>query len=126
MPLSEYEQRMLDQMEQQLRSDDPKLASTFAERSRPSARRLTLGIALFALGLVALVSGVATQLVLVGVLGFVAMLGGVLLAMSTGGSSAEGAGPEADERLKPDKPKPSGGFMQRQEDRWQERRRDQQ
>lgn len=126
MPLSEYEQRMLDQMEEQLRSDDPKLANTLAERARPSARRLTLGIVFFALGLIALVSGVATQLVFVGVLGFVAMLGGVLLAMSTGGSSSDGAAPEAGQQLKPNKPKPSGGFMQRQEDRWQERRRDQQ
>src|SRR5690606_39529702 len=30
MPLSEYEQRVLDEMEQQLRSDDPKLARTIS------------------------------------------------------------------------------------------------
>lgn len=122
MPLSEYEQRMLQQMEQQLRSDDPKLANTLADKPRPSARRVGLGVVAFVLGLIALVGGVATELVVIGVLGFVAMLGGVLLAMASGpkredGPDDGGGGPAP----RPGGAKPSGGFMQRQEERWQRR-----
>ena len=32
MPLSEYEQRVLEQMERQLASDDPRLANTLTQR----------------------------------------------------------------------------------------------
>lgn len=118
MPLSEYEQRMLAQMEQQLRSDDPKLASTLADRPRPNVRRLGLGILLFAAGLGGLVGGVATGHVWLGVLGFVVMLAGVMLAISgprRDGHQRRGASPRSG---------PAGGanFMQRQEERWDRRR----
>jgi hypothetical protein len=121
MPLSEYEQRMLQQMEQQLRSDDPRLANTLADRSRPDVRRLSLGVLLFLLGLGGLVGGVATGYIWLGVLGFLAMLGGVMLAISgprgaskTGGRGKHPGGPAASGSS-------SGGFMRRQEDRWDRR-----
>ncbi|WP_448071697.1 DUF3040 domain-containing protein [Georgenia yuyongxinii] len=125
MPLSEYEQRMLQQMEQQLRSDDPRLANTLADKSRPDVRRLSLGVLLFLLGLGGLIGGVATNVVLLGVLGFLAMLGGVMLAISgprgAGGVRGRGAkragGPRSGTSTTP----PSGGFMQRQEDKWNRR-----
>src|SRR5690625_4125583 len=81
MPLSEYEQRVLSQMEQQLRSD-PRLVSTFTAERRYSGRRLALGTLAVLAGLALLVGGVASSLVWLGVLGFVAMLGGVMLAIS--------------------------------------------
>jgi hypothetical protein len=121
MPLSEYEQRMLQQMEQQLRSDDPRLANTLADRPRPNARRLSLGILLFLLGLGGLIGGVATSFVWLGVLGFIAMLGGVLLAITgpRGGTSRRGG--SGGIRRPGGKVPPSGGFMQRQEDKWNRR-----
>lgn len=128
MPLSEYEQRMLQQMEQQLRSDDPKLASTLAERPRLNARRLLAGVLLVVAGLGLLVGGVAIGDVLgvvVGVLGFGAMLGGVLLTFSRtsrpgtpGSGGSGGGGGKAPRRSGPS----GGGFMQRQQDRWDRRR----
>ncbi|WP_043503365.1 DUF3040 domain-containing protein [Georgenia sp. SUBG003] len=125
MPLSEYEQRMLQQMEQQLRSDDPKLANTLADKSRPNVRRLSLGILLFLLGLGGLVGGVATGYnwlgVLVGVLGFLAMLGGVMLAITGPRGGAAKGGGRGGVRRPGGKVPPSGGFMQRQEDRWNRR-----
>ncbi|RPF27911.1 DUF3040 domain-containing protein [Georgenia muralis] len=119
MPLSEYEQRMLQQMEQQLRSDDPKLANTLADRQRPDVRRLSLGALLFLLGLGGLVGGVATGWVWLGILGFLAMLGGVLLAIS---GPRGGAGPTVKGGRRPaGSGSSSAGFMQRQEDRWNRR-----
>ncbi|GAA4423766.1 spore wall synthesis complex protein [Georgenia halophila] len=117
MPLSEYEQRMLQQMEQQLSSDDPKLANTLADKPRPSVRRLSIGVLLFLVGLGALVGGVATEFVWLGVLGFLAMLGGVMLAI-TGPRKAR---PDGVRRPGGGASPSSGGFMQRQEDKWQRR-----
>lgn len=124
MPLSEYEQRVLQQMEQQLRSDDPKLANTLAERPRVNARRVLLGVLLIVAGLGLLVGGVATGDVLgvvLGVLGFGAMLGGVLLTFSrTSRPGAPGSGGGG--RKAPRRPGGGGSFMQRQQDRWDRRR----
>ena len=60
MPLSEHEQRLLDQIERALYAEDPKFASNVRGarmRSLPQRRRIQ-GIALFALGLLLLVAGV--------------------------------------------------------------------
>lgn len=123
MPLSEYEQRVLSQMEQQLRSD-PRLVSTFTSEQRYSGRRLALGTLAVLAGLAMLVGGVAASLVWLGVLGFVAMLGGVMLAIS----KPRGAAPKAP-ASRPRSGGPAaaprhGGLMQRLEERW-DRRRDQ-
>ncbi|MDD9207664.1 DUF3040 domain-containing protein [Georgenia sp. 10Sc9-8] len=128
MPLSEYEQRVLQQMEQQLRSDDPKLAHTLAERPRVDIRRLIGGILLVAVGLGLLVGGVASGMTWLGVLGFVAMLGGVMLSLTrkggAGGNSDGGGGGGRGGPARPAQPS-GGGFMKRQEDRWERRRDDQ-
>ncbi|MPV37080.1 DUF3040 domain-containing protein [Georgenia subflava] len=120
MPLSEYEQRMLQQMEQQLRSDDPKLASTLADKPRPDVRRLSLGVLLFIAGLGGLVGGVATGQVWLGILGFVLMLGGVMLAI-TGPRGGARRGRRGKKTAGPGAGPSAGGFMQRQEDRWNRR-----
>ena len=60
MPLSEHEQRLLDQIERALYAEDPKFASNVRGarmRSRSHRRRIQ-GIALFVLGLLLLVAGV--------------------------------------------------------------------
>lgn len=82
MALSEHEQRMLDAIEQALFEDDPKFASS-VDATRLRRRRPILSIALFVLGLIALVVGViATQKIMplgvvVSVVGFVIMVGAV-------------------------------------------------
>ena len=60
MPLSEHEQRLLDQIERALYAEDPKFASTVrgAKLRKPSRRRRIQGIALFAVGVALLVTGV--------------------------------------------------------------------
>ncbi len=61
MPLSDHEQRMLDQIESALYAEDPKFASSVRGGGlrAPTARRRLQGAGLFALGLAMLVSGVA-------------------------------------------------------------------
>lgn len=122
MPLSEYEQRVLSQMEQQLRSD-PKLVSTFTSEQRYSGRRLALGALLVLAGLAMLVGGVAGSFVWLGVLGFVAMLGGVMLAISKPRGAAPKAAPTARPSSAPAARRDSG-FMNRLESRWDRRRDD--
>lgn len=95
MPLSEHEQRLLDQIERALIAEDPKFASTVRAgrlRGRPSRRRRIQGLALFVLGLVLLVVGVAVRSIwvanipVVSIVGFLVMLGGAVLAITSVGS----------------------------------------
>ena len=84
MPLSEHEQRLLEQMERALYAEDPKFATSMRNPT-PGAgdrRRVALGVLAFLAGHGTARRGVATQLVVVGVLGFLAMLGGIWLAVS--------------------------------------------
>lgn len=96
MPLSEHEQRMLDEIERALYHDDPKFA-TSVDVSRIRRRRPILAAAAFVAGLVLLVVGViATQSVLtlgviVSVLGFLVMVGSVgLFVFGQPGARAAG------------------------------------
>ena len=130
MPLSDHEQRMLDQIESALYAEDPKFASSVRGGTlrAPSARRRLQGAALFVLGLAMLVSGVAFKATMIGsfpilsVLGFVVMFGGVVFAI-TGPRMAPGrerTGPEsAGSRQK--RSKGGGSFTSRMEDRFRRR-----
>ncbi|MDQ1179864.1 hypothetical protein QE397_001319 [Rhodococcus sp. SORGH_AS 301] len=87
MPLSEHEQRMLDQIESALYAEDPKFASTVrGGRIRAaSTRRRFQAVALFVIGLILLIAGVALPFKpggfpIISLVGFVFMFGsGVLL-----------------------------------------------
>ena len=76
MPLSEHEQRLFEQIERSL-AEDPKFAS--AVRSTDprfhARRRVILASVVVVLGLAVLVFGVANKTPLLGVAGFVVMLG---------------------------------------------------
>jgi len=96
MPLSEHEQRMLDEIERALYQDDPKFA-TSVNVSRIRRRRPILAAIAFVVGLVLLVVGViATQSVLtlgviVSVVGFLVMVGSVgLFVFGQPGARAAG------------------------------------
>jgi hypothetical protein len=80
VPLSEHEQRLLEEIEQALEAEDPKLASAVRSTDlRSIARRRTRYAAvLFVIGLVVLVGGVVYPKLLagvpiIGVLGFLIM-----------------------------------------------------
>jgi hypothetical protein len=129
MPLSEYEQRVLEQMERQLSSDDPKLVNTFHGRSSGLRRWLLTGAGAL-VGLALLVVGAATSTTVVGVLGFVVMFAAVVFAFSPprrrgqlGVVGREGTVRPAPNQAKGRTAPGSAGLLARLEARW-ERRRD--
>ncbi|MBD8507752.1 DUF3040 domain-containing protein [Hoyosella sp. G463] len=137
MPLSEHEQRMLEQIESALYAEDPKFASQVrsAGTRGPSTRRRMQFIALFAVGLVLLIAGLALPVLMVGgfpavsFLGFLVMFGtGVwaLLGKHDSPDANSGDKPEAPAQPpgKPGKKPPkraSGSFSERMEERFRKR-----
>lgn len=146
MPLSEHEQRLLDQIERALYQEDPKFASTvratdlrthMRRRLRRAALVLVLGFALLLTGLIGFGgSALGTG---IGVAGFVVMVGALLLAMTAWkrlqpgqadlhvvgsperpAGSARGGGAKAG-RGKARKPASSGSMKERLEERWRRR-----
>jgi len=93
MPLSEHEQRLLDQIERALYQDDPKFATSVrsSDLRTHTKRRLRRAGIVLALGFFLLLAGVVIHPA-VGVAGFVVMLVALLLALSSwkrvGGSPA--------------------------------------
>ncbi len=73
MPLSEHEQRLLNQIEQALYAEDPKFASAVrSARTRRWTRRwIVLAVAGVIAGLGVILIGLAAKLVFLGVIGFV-------------------------------------------------------
>lgn len=124
MPLSEYEQRVLEEMEQQLRSDDPKLADTISGAAVRRPRNVVLGTLLGLAGIGLLVAGAATSYVVLGIVGFLAMFAGVMLAISRPKRAVAPPAEATASNVHELKRKQSGGFMSKLEDRWDHRRDD--
>lgn len=82
MPLSEHEQRILEQLEKELRSEDPRLASTMSGRQGTTTARFITAVIAVAAGLGLLIVAVTTALTWIGVIGFVVMFLGVTYALS--------------------------------------------
>ncbi|RSM34472.1 DUF3040 domain-containing protein [Amycolatopsis balhimycina DSM 5908] len=129
MPLSEHEQRLLDQIERELYAEDPKFASTVrgTRLRRPARRRRIQGIALFVVGVALLVLGVVVpqfrvaDIPLISVLGFLVMFFGVMLAVTSirHGADADGKGGGSGSRGKQSGHRSS--FTQRMEERFRQR-----
>lgn len=132
MPLSEHEQRLLEQIEKALYAEDPKFASTVRStdpRAR-ARRRAWVGAAVTVLGVIVMISGLVmpvtvASIPVVGVAGFLVMFAGAVFAATnwkrmTGreplkvvGGTAGGTRQRAGR----------ASLLDRMEDRW--RRRDQ-
>jgi len=145
VPLSEEELRLLEQMERALVAEDPKLASTLRGTTlRATARRRALlaGLA-FVVGVGVLMTGAVTQVVVVGIVGFVVMLASAYIALTSwrhqnrAPDKAPPTGPSPSltvveggrARKKPGRSnrgrsRTHGSMMERFEERWR-RRRDQ-
>ena len=130
MPLSDHEQRMLDQIESALYAEDPKFASSVRGGTlrTPSTRRRLQGAALFVIGLAMLVAGIAIPATRIGdfailsVIGFIVMFGGVVFAI-TGPRAGKGDRvPNDTAAPRQKRAKGSGGsFTSRMEDRFRRR-----
>lgn len=96
MPLSEHEQRLLEQIEQSLYAEDPKFSATVksTDLRAVAAKRIRIAVALVVLGLVVLVGGVWLNNVFVGVLGFLIMFGGGVIGVMAAQTPATAPGPK--------------------------------
>jgi Protein of unknown function (DUF3040) len=99
VPLSEHEQRQLEQIEQALYADYPKLAQAVRARDPKThyKRRVVQAAIGFTLGVGLLLAGVVSKVIFVGVGGFVVMLACAMWALTswrhmTGAATTRGAG----------------------------------
>jgi hypothetical protein len=99
VPLSEREQRILEEIEHNLSKEDPAFARQVKRRAprMGELRRAKLGIAVFVAGFIVLFGFFIWRLLVVGVIAFGAMVAGiVLIAGSLGGllpGRSNGPGP---------------------------------
>lgn len=120
MPLSEHEQRLLDEMERNLYQNDADFAAKVSGRGgRPAYRSVVLGILLALVGIGGLIAGLTLQNIVIGVAGFVAMFAGVLLALAPSRRPRPRGG-QAPSAGRP-KPAASSGFMDHLNERWDRR-----
>lgn len=135
MALTEYEKKILEQMEASLREEDPALASQMSapaaeEETEPARgprapRRIALGLTGAVLGMVVLVAAVSLGYsilsILLGVAGFALTVAGILYALSRPGTSSSESADELSEHGT-DKSSGWNSFIQDQERRWDDRR----
>jgi len=83
MPLSEHEQRLLDEMERNLyQSEGDHVTTVGAPSGRASFTAILMGILFGAVGVILLIVGVAVQLPILGVVGFAVLFGGTVFAIA--------------------------------------------
>ncbi len=84
MPLSDHEQRLLEQIERALYAEDPKFASTVSSTDlrTHARRRVRRAVVLLILGLGGMLAGVVTSTIPLGVAGFCLMLFALVYAAS--------------------------------------------
>lgn len=144
MPLSEHEQRVLEQMEKALSAEDPNFASSMVTKTpeRVQRSRAAVGVLAALAGLGLILAGVSTNLIWLGGIGFAAMVLGLAWAFrpkptpqlkavdSTNpprtpkGSKASRNHPSMGGGSAPGAGGKQGGFMDRLEQRWDKRRDD--
>lgn len=130
VPLSDHEQRLLEQMERALYAEDPKFATSMRSsdlRTRYRRRAVLAGVTFLA-GVAGLMAGAVTQVILLGVAGFLVMLVSAWYAVTSwrripepGELGITPAAPSTGTGKRP-KTKRHGTFMERVEERWRRRR----
>lgn len=124
MPLSEHEQRLFEQIERSL-AEDPKFASA-VRASDPrfhARRRILVAAVLLVGGMALLVYGVMGNQPLLGVGGFVVMLGSVVFGMQAyrRGQTTDLRAVDGTATRRTRSGGRRGGFIDRLEDRWRRR-----
>jgi hypothetical protein len=136
VPLSEHEQRQLEQIEQALRAGDPRFANVVrAADPRVRYRRRVIEAALgFLAGVGLLLAGVVINVALIAVAGFMVMLACSLWAVTnyrrmTGSTTGRvpAKGRRSGEKRRAARDRRAGqqarsGLMERLEERWRRRR----
>ncbi|MFM9378143.1 DUF3040 domain-containing protein [Gordonia sp. VNK21] len=127
MPLSEHEQRMLDEIESALYAEDPKFASAVTKQrvGGVTTRRRIQAAALIVVGLALLVGGLMVDievggLKIVSLVGFLLMfVGGLLLLIRPRAKQGAGGGAKPSGRSRPAADR--GSFSSRMEERFNKR-----
>ena len=116
MPLSEHEQRILEEIEARLVADDPKFAREVASGAGHNAvlRRIKRAIAGFVLGFAILIVGlfVPSRLVVFGIAGFTVMVPSLVVVATGMKHVGRQHTPKDEERQ---------GWFARMEERWKKR-----
>jgi fatty acid desaturase len=129
VPLSEHEQRLLEQIEQALYAEDPKFASIYQGNDIRShyRRRVVRASVGLVIGVALLLAGVVIPLIPLGVAGFIVMLAaasfGVASWQRMTGHRAAAPQERASARRTTDHA-PKRSLAKRLEDRWQRRQDD--
>jgi hypothetical protein len=125
VPLSEHEQRLLDQIERALYTEDPKFAHA-VRSTDPQVhyrRRIVKAVLGFVLGVCALMAGLVINAgsvtVAISVTGFLLMFACSVWALSSW-KRMTGAGAEPETPKRDSRPT-RAGFMDRLEERWRRR-----
>ncbi|GAA1792398.1 DUF3040 domain-containing protein [Planosporangium flavigriseum] len=125
MPLSEHEQRLFEQIERSL-AEDPKFASAVraTDPRFHARRRIVIAAVLFLAGIALLIYGAFSKVALVGVAGFVVMLGSAVFAMQSyrqgQNRDLRAVGGTATRRTRPRR----SSLVDRLEERWRRRPED--
>jgi hypothetical protein len=130
VPLSEHEQRQLEQIEQALYAEHPRFAKAVraADPRVHYKRRVIYAVVLFVLGVALLPVGVSTSFIAISVVGFVIMLASCYWAamsyrrmngMATGKIQLKER--RAGRKDKPGGRRSAGGLGERLEERWRRR-----
>ncbi|MEE2814938.1 DUF3040 domain-containing protein [Microbacterium sp. nov. GSS16] len=124
MPLSEQEQRMLDEMERHLLQHDADVVTAPSGDRALSYRNLVYGALLLLAGIGGLIAAVAAGdrlgavgSIILGVVAFLAMLGGAILAFTPVRRTAAPHAPSSPRGAKTR----DSSFMDRMNDRWDRR-----
>lgn len=126
MPLSEHEQRLLDEMERELYQNDAHFAAKVSGvRVRAPYTFVILGVLVVFLGIAVLIGGVILKQPLIGILGFGVMFVGVILAVNKPKRASLPNANDAQARRNASQHSRTR-FMDRMNERWDKRQNDQQ
>lgn len=130
MALSEHEEALLQQMEEALYAEDPRFASRIKKTKSRSVHRgrILIGVVAGLAGLALVIFSAMSSLIWLGAVGFAIMVAGIAYAVTPAkgrlGTVAEDGTVRVATKSKP-QAKQGGSFMERMEERWERRKRDQ-
>ena len=125
MPLSEHEQRLLDEMERNLYQGEADVLTALGAKRVPHYRAIAVGVILAVVGLITMLVGVYQDLTVVGILGFAVVFTGVMVAVAVPGraTSSPKSSSSSSSSSSRSSSAPSTSFMDRLNDRWERRQR---
>jgi hypothetical protein len=117
MALSEHEQRLLEEMERNLYQNEADVVTTLGAAKRaPNYTAIVSGVVMAVVGLGLMLWGVGADLTWLGVLGFVVVFAGVMIAVTIPGPVASAP------RQSSSSTRSASSFMDQMNERWDRRR----